>query len=157
MYSPEKLEWVLAAREGFDKHVGDAFHLLIPHGENGYSVNATNEYHYGTKPARKNINQQNTKHDVLPCIVFRALGDECFYLKLGHRDRAGILKIVGRIGDLAIKCSNEGPADPGAFRKFVNKRTAFFLYREKALSGLTSSLSALTALLGFVVNVKDLV
>jgi len=29
-YNPEKIEWLLAAREGFDEHARDAWHLLIP-------------------------------------------------------------------------------------------------------------------------------
>ena len=156
MYSSERLEWILRARRGFDKHVGGAFHLLIPHRDNGYTVDVTSEQDYGIGLARKIISHQKIKHGALPCIVFRASGKHCYFLKLGHRDKDDFLEIVGRIGDLAIECARKGPADPGKFRKLVNKQTANFLWRQRALSALTSALPALSGLLGIVVTSKDL-
>ena len=156
MYSSERLKWVLDAREGFDRHVGSAFHLLIPHRASGYTVDWTSEHDYGIDLAHKIINHQQIDHCALPCIVFRALDDHCYFLKLGHRDKDDFLKIVRSIGDLAIECEKNGPADPADFRDWVNMQTANFLRREKALSALTTALPALTVLLGCVVNVNDL-
>ncbi len=156
MYSSERLEWVLRACRGFDEHVGSAFHLLIPHRDNGYTVDVTSEKDYGLGLARKIINHQKIEHRALPCIVFRASDEHYYFLKLGHRDKDDFLEIVGRIGDLAIECARDGPADPEEFRKRVNKRTVKFLRRQRALSALASALPALSALLGFVVSSKDL-
>jgi microsomal dipeptidase-like Zn-dependent dipeptidase len=36
-YSREKIEWLLEAKEGFDQHAGDAFHLLVPV-KDGYGI-----------------------------------------------------------------------------------------------------------------------
>ena len=157
MYSADRLKWVLGVREGFDEHVGEAFHLLVPHKDDGYTINMSNEICYGTKLARRIIDKLEIRHEELPCIVFRASGSDHFFLKLGNRDRDGVCNIVGRIGDLAVKSAKEGPADPEKFREFVNMRTAKFLRNERALSALANSLPALSALLGSIVGLAELV
>ena len=156
VYSAERLDWVLGARNWFNKHVGGAFHLLIPHRDNGYTVDVTSEHDYGIDLAREIIDRQKIKHSALPCIVFRASGEHCFFVQLGHRDKDDFLEIVGRIGDLAIECARYGPEDPDKFRDWVNAQTAAFLRNENSLSALTSALPALTTLLGFAVTVGDL-
>ena len=156
MYSSERLNWVLGARNGFDSHVGGAFHLLIPHRDSGYSVDWTSERDYGIDLAREIIDRQRIEHSVLPCIVFRASGESYYFLKLGHRNRDSFLEIVGRIGELAIECARHGPDDPDEFRDWVNMQTAAFLRNENSLSALTSALPALTTLLGSVVTLNDL-
>ncbi|MCP4320097.1 MAG: hypothetical protein GY789_29985 [Hyphomicrobiales bacterium] len=156
-YSRDRLDWVLGAREGFDAHVGNAFHLLIPHTSNGYSVNHSDEHQYGVALAREVIRHLEIKHAELPCIVFRAAGDDYYFLKLGHRDKENLLEVIGRIGDLAVECAQDGPKDPNEFRDWVNMQTANFLRREKMLSALKRSLPALNGLLGGAVNVKELV
>lgn len=156
-YSREKLDWVLAARQGFDAHVGSSFHLLIPHETNGYTVNQTNEHVYGIQLAREIINNLEIRHTELPCIVFRASGDDYYYLKLGHRTKSDFLDVIGRIGDLTLECAQNGPQEPSEFRNWVNMQTANFLRREKMLSALKSSLPVLNGLLGGVVNAKELV
>ena len=156
-YSRDKLDWVLAARQGFDAHVGSSFHLLIPHQRNGYTVNHSTEHEYGIVLARAIMNQLEIKHSDLPCIVFRALGADYYFLKLGHRTKAEFLDIIGRIGDLALECAQNGPEEPGEFRAWVNMQTANFLRREKMLSAMKRSLPALSGLLGGVVDAKELV
>lgn len=156
-YSREKLDWVLEAQPGFDAHVGNAFHLLIPHRGNGYTVGYTNEMDYGIALARAIIAHLEIKHAELPCIVFRATGKDYYFLKLGHRSKNGVLEILGRIGDLAVECSKNGPKDPDKFREWVNMQTANFLRREKALSAVKASLPAISGLLGGVVDVGELV
>lgn len=156
-YSREKLDWVLAARKGFDAHVGSSFHLLIPHEANGYTVNHTNEHEYGIQLAREVINRLEIKHSELPCIVFRTLDDDYYFLKLGHRTKAEFLDVIGRIGDLALECAQNGPEKPDEFRNWVNMQTANFLRREKMLSAVKRSLPALNGLLGGVIDAKELV
>lgn len=156
-YSREKFDWVLEAREGFNAHVGSSFHLLIPHVNNGYTVNHTSEHQYGVRLARAVINLLEIKHPELPCIVFRASGDDYYFLKLGHRTKADFLEIIGRIGDLAVEAYADGPKDPDEFREWVNMQTANFLRREKMLSALKHSLPALSSLLGNAVSIKELV
>ncbi|MXW85250.1 MAG: hypothetical protein F4Z55_04795 [Boseongicola sp. SB0667_bin_21] len=157
MYCAERFGWVLEARNGFNSHVGDAFHLLIPYKDDGYTVNWSEEFHYGSELARKIIERLEIRHAELPCIAFRASGDDHFFLKLGHRDRDGLVNIVGRIGDLAVECAKEGPNDAGEFRQYVNMRTARLLRNEQSLSALTSALPALSALLGLAVGAAELV
>ncbi|WP_200689564.1 hypothetical protein [Paracoccus caeni] len=156
-YSRDKIDWVLGARAGFNAHVGSSFHLLIPHVNNGYTVNVTDEHQYGIDLARAMINHLEIKHSDLPCIVFRATGKDYYFLKLGHRTKSEFLDIIGRIGDLAVEASINGPRDPIKFRDWVNMQTANFLRREKMLSALRRSLPALTGLVGSVVDVKELV
>lgn len=156
-YSREKLDWVLAARKGFDAHVGRSFHLLIPHEANGYTVNHTNEHEYGIQLARAIINHLEIKHSELPCIAFRASGDDYYFLKLGHRTKTEFLDVIGQIGDLALECAQNGPEELGEFRNWVNMQTANFLRREKMLSAVKRSLPALNGLLGGVVDAKELV
>jgi hypothetical protein len=156
-YSREKLEWVLEAQSGFDAHVGDSFHLLIPHRGNGYTVDYTNEMEYGIELARAIIKHLEIKHADLPCIVFRASGKDYYFLKLGHRSKNGVHEILGRIGDLAVECYEDGPQDPVEFRNWVNMQTAIFLRREKALSAIKASLPAISGLLGSAVDVSELV
>jgi hypothetical protein len=156
-YSREKLEWVLEARHGFDAHVGDSFHLLIPHRRDGYTVDHTSKMEYGIKLARAVIGKLEIQHSALPCIVFRASGDYYYFLKLGHRSKDGVIDILGRIGDLAVECSKNGPKDPDEFRVLVNKKTAKFLRKEKSLSAVKASLPALSGLLGGVVDLGELV
>jgi hypothetical protein len=156
-YSREKLEWVLEAKPGFDAHVGNVFHLLIPHRSNGYTVDFTNKMEYGIGLARAVIEHLGIKHAELPCIVFRASGKDYYFLKLGHRSKNGVLEILGRIGDLAVECSKNGPKDPDEFRDWVNMQTANFLRREKALSAIKASLPAISGLLGGAVDISELV
>lgn len=84
---------------------------------------------YGIALARAVIEHLSIKHAELPCIVFRARDKDYFFLKLGHRSKSGVLDILGRIGDLAVECSKNGPKDPDAFRDWVNMQTANFLRR----------------------------
>ena len=156
-YSREKLDWILEARVGFDEHVADTFHLLIPHNSNGYTVDGTNEYHYGVALARAVIKHLEVKHEDLPCIVFRAKDDDYYFLKLGQLSKDAVLKILGRIGDLAVETAKEGPDDPDEFRDWINMQTANFLRRQKMLSALKSALPALNGLLGGLVDAKELV
>jgi hypothetical protein len=156
-YSRERLDWVLGARTGFDAHVGNSFHLLIPHESNGYTVNHTSEHQYGVRLARTFINQLEIRHADLPCVVFRAAGNDYYFLKLGHRSREGLIDVIGRIGDLALECAKNGPSEPIEFRAWVNMQTANFLRRERMLSAVTRSLPALSGLLGAAVNANELV
>ncbi len=148
---------MIEAKDGFDAHVGTAFHLLIPHRGNGYTVDHTSSSQYGIALARAVINHLEIKHSELPCIVFRSQDKEYFYLKLGRKTKGEFLDIIGNIGDLAVKCAKDGPRDPLKFREYVNMHTANYLRREKLLSAISRSLPALGGLISGIVDANELV
>lgn len=156
-YDPEKIEWLLKAREGFDHHAVDSWHLLIPI-KQGYGVNAWVEpQDYGVALAAQIIAKLGIGFAALPCIVFRAAEDDFFYLKLGGKTREEFFEEIGRISDLAVECHKEGPADVADFRAYVNMQVANHLRRRRLLSATRSALPALCALVGAAVDVKELV
>mgnify|MGYP000385932421 FL=1 len=86
-YDREKIRWVMDAREGFDTHVGDSWHLLIPV-RNGYGIDTWVEpEHYGTQLAAQIIDTLEINYVDLPCIVFRAKDENFYFLKLGDKNR----------------------------------------------------------------------
>ncbi|MCR9237442.1 MAG: hypothetical protein NXI17_12310 [Alphaproteobacteria bacterium] len=156
-YDQEKIEWLIKAREGFDHHARDSWHLLIPL-KHGYGVDSwIQPDQYGVAFAADLIEKLEIEFAALPCIVFRALGEECYYLKLGGFAREQFFEEIGLIADLARRCHAGGPDDPNDFRKYVNKRIASHLRRRKLLSATHSALPVLGTLLGGVVNLAELV
>lgn len=156
-YSLEKIEWLMQAREGFDSHALDAWHLLIPIKE-GYGVNTwVQPEEYGTELAAGLIDKLEISFAALPCIVFRAMDEEFYYLKLGNKSRDQFFEEIGRITDLARKCAADGPANPEEFRKYVNMHVANHLRRRKILSATKSAVPVLGGLLGSAVDIGDLV
>ena len=156
-YSRERISWILEAREGFDAHVGQHFHLLIPHKSGGYSMNQTNESHYGVKLAREIINELDIKHAELPCIVFRATYDDKYFLKLGRMNKEETTDILGRLCDLVVEKATKGPNEPHEFRAWINMQAGNFLRRQKMLSVVGRSVPALSSFLGAAVDVSELV
>lgn len=157
VYNPEKIGWVLEAREGFDEHARDAWHLLIPVKE-GYGVDSwIQPEQYGVALAAGIIDKLEIAFPDLPCVVFRAGGDEFFFLKLGGKSKDQFFEEIGRIADLARECQRESKADGTAFRDYVNMQVANHLRRRKLLSATKSALPALSALLGGIVDLRDLV
>lgn len=104
-YNLEKIEWLMKAREGFDCHALDAWHLLIPVKE-GYGVDTwVQPEEYGTELAAGLIDKLEISFAALPCIVFRAMDEEFYYLKLGNKNRDQFFEEIGRIADLARECA----------------------------------------------------
>lgn len=156
-YSREKIEWLLDAQTGFDCHARDAWHLLIPI-EAGYGVDTmVTPEEYGKKLAGKFIDRLEIKYPALPCIVFRASEENYFFLKLGGKRRDEFLEEIGRVADLAKECQEQGPSDPEEFRSYVNMHVAIHLRRRRLLSAAASAIPALNALLGNIVDIKELV
>lgn len=156
-YDLEKIEWLMRAREGFDHHARDAWHLLIPV-KDGYGVDAwVQPEEYGTELASGLIDKLEISFAALPCIVFRATDEEFYYLKLGNKSRDQFFEEIGRIADLARECAAEGPSEPNEFRKYVNMHVANHLRRRKLLSATKSALPVLGGLLGSAVDIGELV
>ncbi|WP_265502387.1 hypothetical protein [Paracoccus beibuensis] len=157
VYNPEKIGWVLEAREGFDEHARDAWHLLIPVKE-GYGVDSwIQPEEYSVALAASIIDELEIAFPDLPCVVFRAGGNEFYFLKLGGKSKDQFFEEIGRIADIARKCQQESKAEGMAFRDYVNMQVANHLRRRKLLSATRSALPALSALLGGIVDFKDLV
>lgn len=156
-YDREKIQWVMNAREGFDSHAGASWHLLIPV-RNGYGVNSwVRPEDYGTDLAAGLIHKLEISYADLPCIAFRADGEEFYYLKLGNKNRDQFLEEIGRIADLAQACSAEGTADPRDFREYVNMQVANHLRRRRLLSAAHTAVPVLGALLGSALDIRELV
>lgn len=156
-YNPEKIEWLFDARDGFNEHARDAWHLLIPSRE-GYGVDAYLQPNdYGVALAAAFIDKLEVDYAALPCIAFRARGEDCFYLKLGGKNRDEFCEEIGRVSDVARKCQSEGPEDPDEFRDYVNMHVAIHLRQRRALSAARSALPAISALIGGVVDFKEII
>ncbi len=156
-YDREKIQWIMDAREGFDTHARDSWHLLIPV-KNGYGVDTwVQPDEYGTVLAAGLIDKLEIRYAALPCIVFRAKGEEFYFLKLGGKTRDQFLEEIGRIADLARECAAQGPADPEGFRDYVNMQVANHLRRRKILSATRTAVPVLGALLGSAVDIGELV
>lgn len=156
-YDREKIEWIMDAREGFDAHARDSWHLLIPV-KNGYGVDTwVQPNEYGTALAADLIDKLEVRYAALPCIVFRAQGEEFYFLKLGGKNRDQFLEEIGRIADLARECAAEGPSDPEKFRDYVNMQVANHLRRRRILSATRTAVPVLGALLGNAVDIGELV
>jgi hypothetical protein len=89
--------------------------------------------------------------------VFRANGEGYFFLKLGGKTRDDFYNEVGAIADIARGCQEQGANDPSDFRAFVNPEVALYLKRKRLLSAAREALPVLSALLGTVVSIDDLV
>jgi hypothetical protein len=155
-YDSKKIDWLLGARSGFDHHVRDAWHLLIPY-ERSYAVDSTFDSQlYGVELAANIIDRLEIKFSELPCIVFRASEEEFFYLKLGGMSQEKFIDEIGRIGDLAKECQAQGVEDSKSFRDYVNAAVCIHLRRRKLLSAAKSALPVLRSLLGVAVDIADL-
>lgn len=156
-YSPDSIEWLFQARNGFDEHARDAWHLLIPTTQ-GYAVDQwVGAEQYNIQLARGLIEQIGIGFDDLPCIVFRANGDQYYFLKLGGKSKEQFLQEIGLIADLARECQTESTAKGQAFRDYVNMQVANHLRRRRLLSAAKSAIPAISTLLGAVVDVRELV
>lgn len=156
-YNLEKVEWLMRAREGFDLHAKHSWHLLIPVGK-GYGVNSfVDPENYGAELAAGLIDRLGISFKALPCIVFRAMDEEFFYLKLGNKSRDQFFEEIGRIADLARECAANGPTDSVEFRKYVNMHVANHLRRRRLLSATRSALPVIGGLLGSAVDFSELV
>jgi hypothetical protein len=156
-YNRQKIEWLLQARDGFDEHARDAWHLLIPVAE-GYGVDSWIEpQQFGVALAGQIIDKLEIAFEDLPCIVFRAADSEYFFLKLGGKTQDQFFEEIGRIADIARQCQRESKAEGEAFRNYVNMQVANHLRRRRLLSATRSALPALSALLGGVVDFRELV
>ena len=156
-YEPETIDWVMKARKGFDQRAGAAWHILIPLEEGTYGVDESwnvGEY-YGVKFAAELIDAFGISYKDLPCIVFRAKGNQIYYLKLG--EKSDFYNEIEIIGDLAHNCVRDGPLEPDEFRKYVNKRVASHLLRKGFLSATKKALPALIWLLGTALTLAELV
>ncbi len=148
---------MLDSKRGFDEHARDAWHLLIPVQE-GYGVDAwIRPEDYGVGLAGLIIDKLGIAFNDLPCVAFRAGVDEFYFLKLGDKPQEQFFEEIGRIADLARECARSGPADPQEFRDYVNMQVANHLRRRKLLSATRSALPALGALVGGIVDFKELV
>lgn len=156
-YDREKIKWLMDAREGFDEHARDSWHLLMPVND-GYGVDTwVQPEEYGTRLAADLIGKLEIRYAALPCIAFRAKGEEFYYLKLGGKNRDQFFEEIGRIADLARECADEGPADPEEFRDYVNMQVANHLRRRRLLSATRTAAPVLGALLGKAMDIGELV
>lgn len=156
-YSLERIEWLFQARNGFNEHARDAWHLLIPTSE-GYAVDQwVGAEQYSVQLARGLIEKIGIGFTDLPCIMFRAKDDQYYFLKLGGKSKDLFMQEIGLIADLARECQTKSKAEGQAFRDYVNMQVANHLRRRRLLSAGRSALPALSALLGSVVDLTELV
>ena len=160
-YNTEKFSWLLEAKRGFDEHSRDAWHLLVPvklRAQSGYGLDdQVRAEDFGVELAAAIIDHLQIEFADLPCIVFRAKGEECFFLKLGGMTQDQFYEEIGRVADLARECQAESKAKGQAFRDYVNMQVANHLRRRRILSATRSALPALSSLLGSVVDFTELV
>ena len=162
-YDEQMIMDVLGARRGFDRHVKSAWHLLVPcklaHEKRvGYSVDSTpGSDQYCEDLAYKIAEGLDLPVASLPCLIFRAGNGSYYFLKLGGKSREDVSLILREIGDLANECHANGPANPEAYRQYVNTVVVNYLRKKKLLSALKSALPVLERLIGTAVNIKELV
>ncbi|WP_143040304.1 hypothetical protein [Albimonas donghaensis] len=160
-YNLEKIEWILEARRGFDLHAGDSWHLLLPIQSGrrvGYQLHEkVRPEDFGIQLAAAIIDRLEIGFADLPCVAFRAMDQEFFYLKLGGRSRPEFLEEIGRIADISRRCQIESNSEGQEFREYVNMHVANHMRRRRILSAARSALPAIGALIGGAVDVRELV
>ncbi|WP_170760400.1 hypothetical protein [Ruegeria lacuscaerulensis] len=156
-YDLEKVKWLLDACPAFDAHVKDAWHLILPFKGRGFAVDVSmNPEDYDIEKARAEIDRLKVAHGELPCIVFDAVNDHKYFLKLGGMKKDEVIKVIGEIGDIAVKCWNDDQLDRSIFKNEVNRKVMRYLRRRRLLSVAKKSLPIVGPLLGGVVDIKEL-
>lgn len=157
-YSERNIVPILGMREGFDKHVGSAWHMLIPYRNGGYAVDdELSPKLFGVGLSRQIINEHGLKHSELPAIIFEFVPQQEHYcVKLGGMREDEILNIIGNIADIASDEFEHGPRDVGEFRERVHNRVLIFLRQRKVLSILSKSAPKIAAVIGLSSDVVDI-
>lgn len=157
-YSREAIATIFEAQEGFNEHVREAWHMLIPY-KSHYAVDvALDPKEYGTSLARNIINANGIPHGHLPLLMFEgATRDEPkFYVHFNGRSKADIVRVIGEIGDIAVKEWREGRADAQDFRTDVTNAVRAMLNREKLLVVLGKVAPKVAGVLSAASDLKSL-
>ena len=157
-YVRDNIELFLGMKPGFDAHVGEAWHMLIPYVDGGYAVDAPiYPDGFGVRLAREIIKEHDLKHAELPALIFEFVaGREYYCVKFGGMPRERIIKIVGSIADIAIDVHKTGPAEVEPFRVEIHRQVINYLRKEAALTILSKAAPKIGGLLDAAGSVDGL-
>ncbi|TBH58572.1 hypothetical protein ELG65_09185 [Rhizobium leguminosarum] len=157
-YRAGLIEMVLGMRKGFDYHVRQAWHMMIPYVQGDYAVDAAmHAEEYGGELARRIIEKHGLQHKELPALIFEFVPDtEYFCVKLGGKSEDEIEEIIGTIGDMAVDEYKNGPKEVSEFRENIHTRIAIYLRQRKLLSILSKAAPKMGGILAAANDAKGL-
>ena len=158
-YVKDSIELFMGMKPGFDAHVGEAWHMLMPYVGGGYAVDQPLGVNsFGTDLARAIIREHGLKHAELPALIFEFVPDREYYcVKFGGMEKDRIIKIVGSISDIATEVFETGPDEVEPFRVEVHRRVVNYLRKEAALTILSKAAPKIGGLLGAAASVDGLI
>ncbi len=158
-YNKDNIELFMGMKPGFDAHVGEAWHMLVPYVGGGCAVDQPlSANSFGVGLSRAIIREHELKHAELPALIFEFVPDKEYYcVKFGGMEQAQIIKIVGSIGDIATEVHETGPTDIEAFRVEVHRRVVNYLRKESALNILSKAAPKLGGILDAAASVDGLI
>lgn len=149
-YCRENIVTILGMREGFNAHVGPAWHMLIPTKFNDYAIDAVlSADTFGVELSRQIISEYALKHSDLPAIIFEFVPQKEHYcVKLGGMSDKDIRDVIGYIADIVTDEFNNGPKEVAEFRERIHNRILIYLRQRKALSIFTKTAPPIAAVIG---------
>lgn len=155
MYSDEKIEWLLNAKEAFDEHARSSWHILIP-AKSGYGVDSfITAGDFNLKLSAQVIDRIGIKAQELPCLLFRINDDDCFYLSLNGKNKNDFLEEISQIADVSRECY-ESEATDERYREYVNSHVAAHLNRKSLLKAARGAMPRIAAFISFLSDAKNL-
>lgn len=136
-YDRKLLNQILGAKHGFDNHVRDAWHLLVPSkigpgGESGFVDGIPPNYQfYDSELAYEIARTHGIKGSEMPCLLFLENAEDSFYCSLAPSGSVDPLQLIREIGDEAVRCQLESKQEGEAYRSYVNTVVKAHLVRKK--------------------------
>lgn len=136
-YDWQLLDQMLGAKHGFDRHVRDAWHLLVPSkvgpgGTSGFIDGIPpNHRFYDSELAYEIARTTGIKGFEMPCLLFLENAEESFYCSLAPSASFDPMQLIREIGDEAIKCQRESKQEGEAYRSYVNTVVKAHLARKR--------------------------
>ncbi|MER9119840.1 hypothetical protein NKH93_24995 [Mesorhizobium sp. M0954] len=123
-YTTKNIELVLGAKRGFDRHVGSAWHMLIPYKGGGYAIDLPlSKDGYGIDLSRHVIDQQGIGSGELPIILFENYEgeDDYFYVSLAGLSEDETIALIGSMADIVVDHYRDGRSDPQEYRSDITE------------------------------------
>ena len=150
-YSNKNIGLVLDAKDGFDAHVGSAWHMLIPYRREGYVLNIPIALRdYGIRLSRQIIDDQGIASNDLPVILFENFSEEgdYYYISLANMSDDEMIRTIEEIADIVVYEFKNGRSAPDDFRQDVTSKIKAHTNRKKILRFVKKSTSTTLGVVG---------
>lgn len=155
-YSDRNIAAVMRSRWGFDNHVHDAWHLLIPY-RHRYAVDAAlSADEYDVAFARQIIEKQGIPFGKLPVLLFENYdgAKDSYYVSLAGMDEDQLHRTIGEIADIATRHHAEGRTDPAEFRMDVTEAVKIKMNKRGIVGFIRNSTPFIFASIGWGIDVS---